>query len=56
MHTHAAAAGEGRGVPQGGEDHGVQGAVLRGGRMVQTYMLEVIEVRPEEGGAHNLLP
>ena len=50
MRTHAAAAGEGHGVPQGGEDHGVQGAVLRRGRTVQTYTLEVIEAWPEEGG------
>ena len=48
--THAAAAGEGCGVLQGGEDHGVQGAVLRGGRTVQMYTLEVIEAQPEEGG------
>ena len=37
---------------QGGEDHGVQGAVLRVGRTVQTYTetLAVIEAWPEEGG------
>ena len=50
MRMHAAAAGGGRGVPQGGKDHGVQGTALRGGRTVQTYTLEVIEARPEEGG------
>ena len=49
---HAAATGEGSGVPQGGEDHGVQGTALHGGRTVQMYMetLVVIEVQPEEGG------
>ena len=37
---------------QGGEDHGVQGAALCGGRTVQTYTetLVVIEAWPEEGG------
>ena len=50
MRMHAAAAGEGHGVPQGGKDHGIQGAVLHGGRTVQTYTLEVIEAQPEEGG------